>query len=118
MTDFSTSAEITRLLKKYGIALIVFELVSRIGLSFAFQLYQTMFSVEEMTRNYMSYSTLIVNLISVLMNLIIAIIILSDMDKKFRLTWIIFVMTLVLPWVGVVFFILSRVVEKSEHQST
>lgn len=114
MTSILSKEEIVRLLMKYGIILIAFDIFSRFGLNYGLQFYYSMFPVEDMTRAQSSYTSLVVNLIGVLMNLIISFIVLFDMDRKLKLTWLIFVMALFSPWTSVLFLIVWRIVEMKD----
>lgn len=111
MTSILTQEEIVRLLKKYGVILISFGILSRFGLTYGLQLYYDVFPLTDMTEDHSLYSSLVIDLISMTMNLIIAIVLLFDLDRRKGLTWIIFVMALFGPWMSVLFLMIWKVME-------
>ncbi|SOE23733.1 hypothetical protein SAMN06298216_4116 [Spirosomataceae bacterium TFI 002] len=111
MTSILTQEEIIKLLKKYGVILISFDILSRFGLTYGMKLYYDVFPLTDMTKAHSLFSSIAINLISMVMNLIIAIVLLSDMDRRKGLTWIIFVMALFGPWMSVLFLMIWKVVE-------
>lgn len=111
MTSILTQEEIIKLLKKYGVILISFDILSRFGLTYGLKLYYDVFSLTDITKYDSLYSSIAINLISMAMNLIVAIVLLFDMDRSKGLTWIIFVMALFGPWMSVLFLITWKVLE-------
>ena len=111
MTSILTQEEIIKLLKKYGVLLILFDIFSRFGLNYGLKLYYDAFPLTNLTEEHSLYSSIAINLISIVMNLIVAIILLFDMDRRRGLTWIIFVMALFGPWMSVLFLMMWKIVE-------
>lgn len=109
--------KITQLLTKYAVILILFEILSRFGLNLGLIYFYKLFSVEEIMMNPPHFD-LAVTSISMIMNLLIAIILLFEMNKRTGLCWVIFVMGLFAPWIAVLFMILWKFVEaKSTAQA-
>jgi hypothetical protein len=105
-----TSENIFRLFKKYGLILITFELITRFGLTYFISFYHRTFPVEDLSTLNDLNSTITATTF-LLCDLVIGLIILSDLDRNKTLTWIIFALTLLNPWMSVIFLLLWKVVE-------
>lgn len=111
------STQVIRLLKKYSIVLIVFYILSRLGMNVALISYYKYFSVEHALM-YKNIISLITELILISMNFVVAILLLFDTNSSSSLRWLIFVLCLVSPWVAVPFLIMWKLVEVKSAPQT
>ncbi len=105
-----TSDDILRLLKKYGLILIAFELLTRLGLTYITRFYHQTFPIEDLSTLNDLNSTISV-LTYLCCDLVIALIMLNDLDKNKTLTWIIIGLTFFTPWISIVFLLIWKVVD-------
>jgi len=117
MNTTLTKEEILRLLGKYSIALIIFQIISRFGLNFGIQTFYDLFPIDpvDIIKTHESYFELVTGSISLLIDLIYAIYLLTDMDRKIKLTWAIFALTIFNPWTGTAFFIIMKLVDSKNN---
>jgi len=105
-----TSDDFIQLLKKYGLILIGFELVTRFGISYLRNIYLGAFPIEDLS-TLNDFGSAFSGLSILILDLIIALIILRELDKNKTLTWIIFGLTFLAPWISVIFLLLWKNVE-------
>ena len=104
------SDNILRLLKKYGVILIVFELLTRFGLTYIISFYYRTFPIEDLsTLNDLNSTISAITYLSC--ELVIALIMLNDLDKNKTLTWVIIGLTFFTPWISIVFLLIWKVVD-------
>lgn len=117
MNTTLTKEEILRLLGKYSVALIIFQIVSRFGLSFGIQTFYAFFPIDpvDIIKSHKSYFSLVTDSISLIIDLIYAFYLLADMDRKMKLTWAIFVLTIFNPWAGTAFLIMMKIVDTKNN---
>jgi hypothetical protein len=106
----SLSKEITGLLKKYAIILIVMEFITRWGVLAILRLCQKYCALENIGSMH-EMNSLILGLSTFVLNLILAIILLFDLKKKDVWAWILFGWTILNPWTSIIFFLMWRIVD-------
>ncbi|SRR5260221_11364340 len=104
------SDDILRMVQKYALVLLVLEVINRFGHTFIVQFYFQLFPIDSLSnlndiRSVITASTIL------LLNIIVGLIILQDLDRSKGLTWIILLLTLLAPWLGVMFLLIWRVVD-------
>jgi hypothetical protein len=105
-----TADNIRGLLKKYAIAIIVLHLLTQYAIGFMLTYYFKTFPIDPST-NLDDLSSFIRGLFTLTCNLIVGLIVLSDTDRNKSLTWILFGLTLLAPWLSVIFLMTWKVVE-------
>ena len=108
--DSFAETHISRLLTKYGIIIVLFEILSRFGITLGMRVMESVFPLQDLMGNSTLYLAGIF-LMNIAMNLVVAIILLSDMEANNRLRWLIFATALFSSWTGVIFFLLWEVVK-------
>jgi hypothetical protein len=105
------SAEyILGLLKKCGLLLFVYELATRFGLGYISRSYFEIFPIDDLA-NLNDLNSVIKALTILFCGLVIALIILRELDKSKSLTWILFFLTFLTPWTSLTFILIWKVVE-------
>jgi hypothetical protein len=105
-----TADNIRGLLKKYAIVIIILHLLTQYAIGFMLTFYFKTFPIDPLT-NLDDLSSMITGVFTLTCNLIVGLIILSDIDRTKSLTWILFGLTLLAPWFSVIFMIAWKVVE-------
>jgi len=105
-----TSGVFLRILKKYVIIIIILELITRFGIIQIFRYYERTFPFEgslygDEIRNLITFIATLV------LNLIVGIILLKDLDSKNKLTWVLLGLTLLNPWMSIIFFLIWKMTE-------
>ena len=108
------SGDILRLLKKYGIILITFELVTRFGMIYIIKFYHQTFPIEDLS-TLNDLNSLISALAILFCDMIVGLIILNDLDKGKSLTWIMFGLTFLNPWMSVAFLLIWKVIDLKQQ---
>ena len=105
-----TSDDIFRLLKKYGLIFIAFEILTRFGLTYIISFYHQTFPIEDLS-TLNDLNSLISAATILFCDLVIGLVILNDLDRSKSLTWIIFAMTFLNPWMSVVFLFIWKIID-------
>jgi hypothetical protein len=105
-----TFDDLLRLLKKYGFILIIYELTTRFGLTYINRIYFEIFPITDLSTLNDLTSAISAGTI-LFCNIILGLILLSDLDKRQNLTWLILGLTLLNPWMGIMFFFISKNIE-------
>lgn len=106
MVEYST---IRKDFTKYTIILIVYFLISGFFHSFIFKLYFNFVENPELTPYNLNMIQTIISGISAFFGLGVAIFMIIDIKKKKILEWLIIIITIFYPAIGIVLFILNRV---------
>jgi len=113
-----TADDIRGLLKKYAIVIIILHLLTTYSISFLTNYYYKLYPIDDLS-NLNDFTSMIQGLFILFCNLIVGLIILSDTDRSKNLTWLIFGLTLLAPWLSVIFMMTWKVVEmKNSTQSS
>ena len=102
-----TPDDLLRLLKKYGLILIIYELTTRFGLTYINRIYFETFPISDLSTLNDLTSTISAGTI-LFCNIILGLILLSDLDRRQNLTWLIVGLTLLNPWMGIMFFLIKK----------
>ena len=105
-----TSVDFIRLLKKYGLVIIAFELVTRFGLPYIISFYHQTFPIQDLS-TLNDLNSLITAVTYLSCDLVIGLIILNDLDRSKNLTWVIFGLTFLNPWTSVFFTLIWKAVD-------
>jgi hypothetical protein len=107
-----SNPDLKQLIQKYGLILIAFFILNQFAIAgMAAWIVDLIYPTEkELPLSFQRSYAAIISLSSILLNSIIALITLSD-SRKQDLRWLIFFVTLVAPSVGVVFLIISKMIE-------
>lgn len=105
-----TSDRFLRILKKYVIIIISLELITRFGIIQIFRLYERTFPFEG-SLHHDEIRNIIMFIANMVLNLIVGIILLNDLESKNKLTWILLGLTLLNPWMSIIFFLIWKVTE-------
>lgn len=105
-----TSDDLLRLLKKYGLIFLAFELMTRFGLPYIISLYHQTFPIEDLS-TLNDLNSIISGTTIFLLDLIIGLIILSDLDRSKNLTWLLFALAFLNPWISIVLLLIWKVID-------
>jgi len=77
------------------------------------QLYQHIFPLENNSdiANIENINNIVRGVVVLILNLAVAFILLSDLDRKKILTWILLGLTLLNPWMSIIFFLIWKAAE-------
>ena len=108
-----TKEKFIRLLAKYSIIIIILELLTRFAMVHILRFYQNTFLVESSIdyREIENITNVVRASIVMIMNAAIGIILLSDLDRKRILTWLLFGLTLLNPWMSIIFLLIWKTTE-------
>ena len=114
-----SNADLKQLIQKYGLILIAFFILNQFAIAgMAAWIVDLIYPAEkELPLSFQRSYAAIISISSILLNSIIALITLSD-SRKQDLRWLIFFVTLVAPSVGVVFLIISKMIEDKGVKNT
>jgi hypothetical protein len=106
-----SSDNLLHLLKKYAIVLIIFEIINRFGIGYIIRFYHWIFPINNPSTNLNTQNFHLTVAIIVCCNFIIGLFLLSDLNIRKSLSWMLFVLTLFAPWIGVIFLMFWKVIE-------
>jgi len=109
--QMSKKEYLTRLISKYAVTLILFDIVTRFCMKFILDIYFSQFPIQDMTE-YNDMSNLISALVILALSLIAGLFLLSDLNSKKPLTWILFLLTLLNPYIGITLGLIWKMTDK------
>jgi len=99
-----------KILKKYVIIIISLELITRFGIIQIFRFYERIFPFEG-SLHYDEIRNVITFISTLALNLIVGIILFKDLDRNNKLTWMLLGLTLLNPWMSIIFFLIWKLTE-------
>ncbi|HMV08420.1 MAG TPA: hypothetical protein PK325_18345 [Cyclobacteriaceae bacterium] len=111
MEEAVTKETLTRLIVKYAIILIAFDIISRFGFGFIIESFEDVLWKDVPPAYSRVQISLLTNLAWIIMNSVIAIVVLIDSTRRGKLTWAVFALTIFSPWIGVIIFIITKVID-------
>ena len=106
-----------RLLKKYGIVLVILDIINRFGIIKVLRIFQKYYPLDDLSK-IEDINNIVIALTTLFLNLILGFILLSDLDRRKSLTWILFVWTLLNPWTSLIFFLIWKTIEIKKLSTT
>jgi hypothetical protein len=108
-----TKDSIPRLLIKYSIVVIILELVTRFAMVHILRFYQNTFPLENNTDSSTieSLNNVVRASVVMILNILTGIVLLLDLDRKKVLTWVLLGLTLLNPWMSIIFFLILKAAE-------
>jgi hypothetical protein len=112
-----TNDGLPKLLIKYAIIIVILELITRFAIVHILRFYQNTFSSVD-NADYSTIENLnnvVRAVIVIILNITIGFILLLDLDRRKSLTWVLFGLTLLNPWMSVIFFLIWKVAEMKNY---
>ena len=106
-----------RLLKKYGIVLVILDIINRFGIIKVLRIFQKYYPLDDLSK-IEDINNIVIALTTLFLNLIVGFILLSDLDRRKSLTWILFFWTLLNPWTSLIFFLIWKTIEIKKLSTT
>jgi len=108
-----TKEKFIPLLVKYSIVIIILELLTRFAMVYILRFFQNTFLGESNIdyREVENITNIVRVSIVMIINITIGILILQDLDRKRILTWLLFGLTMLNPWMSIIFFLIWKMTE-------
>jgi len=112
-----TKDSIPKLLVKYSIVIIILELVTRFAMVHIFRIYHNTFPLDSNT-DFLTIENLnnvVRASVVLLLNICVGIILFIDLDRRKSLSWLLLGLTLLNPWMSIIFFLIWKAAELKNY---